>query len=254
MTAARSARRGRLAVPGAPAAAAQPTFRNPVDPRRITPATAGSGSLMATEIRETEKKYDFGPGALLPSLRGLPQVTQEDDLDEQTLEADYYDTAGLHLIRAGVTLRRRRGGHDQGWHLKLPLDGDSRREIRLPLGRASRRVPAELAVLVRAHARGEALQPVAQVTTRRRRRALLDDEGGSLAEVMTDDVSARTVGESMTLTQWRELEVELTGGGPHLLRAADKRLRQSGLRPAGHSAKLERAWLTSCPHRAASRG
>ena len=177
---------------------------------------------MATESRETEKKYDFEPGARLPSLRGLPQVSQEDDLDEQTLEADYYDTAGLHLIRAGVTLRRRRGGHDQGWHLKLPLDGDSRREIRLPLGRASRRVPAELAVLVRAHARGEALQPVAQVTTRRRRRALLDDEGGSLAEVMTDDVSARTMGESMTLTQWRELEVELTGGGPHLLRAADQ--------------------------------
>jgi hypothetical protein len=98
---------------------------------------------MATEIRETEKKYDFEPGARLPTLRGLPLVTQEDDLDEQTLEADYYDTAGLHLIRAGVTLRRRRGGHDQGWHLKLPLDGDSRREIRLPLGRASRRVPAE---------------------------------------------------------------------------------------------------------------
>ena len=202
---------------------------------------------MATEIRETEKKYDFEPGVLLPSLRGLPQVTQEDDLDEQTLEADYYDTAGLHLIRAGVTLRRRRGGHDQGWHLKLPLDGDSRREIRLPLGRGGRRVPAELAVLVRAHARGQALQPVAQVTTRRRRRALLDDEGGSLAEVMTDNVSARTMGESTTLTQWRELEVELTGGGPHLLRAADKRLRQGGLRLAGHSAKLERALADQLP-------
>jgi inorganic triphosphatase YgiF len=29
------------------------------------------------------------------------------------LEAEYYDTADLRLMRAGITLRRRRG-HDQG--------------------------------------------------------------------------------------------------------------------------------------------
>lgn len=90
---------------------------------------------------------------------------------------------------SGESLRRRSGGSDQGWHLKLPLDG----------------------------------------------------AGTSLAEVATDDVSARTMGESTTLTHWHEVEVELTGGGPRLLKAAAKRLRHSGLRPAGHSAKLARA-------------
>ena len=69
----------------------------------------------------------------------------------------------------------------------------------------------------------------------------------SLAEVATDDVSARTMGESTTLTHWREVEVELADGGPRLLRAADKRLRRSGLRPAGYAAKLERALADQLP-------
>ena len=96
---------------------------------------------MATEVRETEKKYESEPGAVLPDLDDLPHVARETSMAEQRLDADYYDTADLRLVRAGVTLRRRRGGSDQGWHLKLPLNGDSRREIRLALGR-SRQVPA----------------------------------------------------------------------------------------------------------------
>ena len=202
---------------------------------------------MAAEVRETENKYEFKQGAALPCLGDLPGVSQESDLAEQKLEADYYDTSDLCLVRAGVTLRRRHGGGDAGWHLKLPLEAGSRREIRLPLGRAGRRVPAELATLVRAYARGQALAPVALITTVRRPRALLDASGAVLAEVATDDVSARTMGESTTLTHWREVEVELAGGGPRLLRAADKRLRRSGLRPAGYAAKLERALADQLP-------
>jgi len=134
---------------------------------------------MATEIRETERKYEAEAGASLPSLGGLAMVSAESGPVEQTLEAEYYDTADLRLIRAGVTLRRRRGGDDAGWHLKLPAGPDSRDEIRLPLGRAGRRVPAELAALVRGPARGQALRPVAQITTRRQVTKLLDDTGGA---------------------------------------------------------------------------
>jgi CHAD domain-containing protein len=202
---------------------------------------------MPAEMTETERKYELGPGTVLPSLSDLPGVVGESGSDEQRLEAEYYDTADLRLVRAGVTLRRRRGGTDSGWHLKLPLDADSRREIRVPLGRTGRRVPAELAVLVRAYARGSALRPVALLTTTRRLRVLLDGAGASLAEVATDDVSGQTLGESTTLSHWREVEVELTGGGPGLLRAADERLRRSGLRPAEYSAKLERALADQLP-------
>ncbi len=99
---------------------------------------------MAVNVTETETKYDAPPGMALPHLEALPQVARTMVPDEDELEAEYYDTADLRLIRGGVTLRRRRGGEDAGWHLKLPAGLDSRREIRLPLGRSGGRVPAEL--------------------------------------------------------------------------------------------------------------
>lgn len=100
---------------------------------------------MAVNVNETEAKYDAPAGAALPRLDDLPQVAGTSGPGEEQLEAEYYDTDDLRLIRAGITLRRRRGGDDAGWHLKLPLGADTRREIRLPLGRAGRRVPGELA-------------------------------------------------------------------------------------------------------------
>jgi CHAD domain-containing protein len=208
---------------------------------------------MTTEIRETERKYEAPAGTLLPDLDDLPGVATESGPEEQRLEARYYDTEDLRLIRSGVTLRRRQGGSDPGWHLKLPAAGDSRREIQLPLARAARQVPKELGRLVRAFSRGEALGPVAEIRTVRQRLVLLDEAGGSLAEVVDDHVSANTMGEQTALSQWREVEVELTGGGWGLLAAADKRLRRSGLRPAGRQAKLERALASRLPSRDGSR-
>jgi CHAD domain-containing protein len=196
---------------------------------------------MTTEITETERKYDAPPGAVLPDLGDLPGVAAETGPQEQRLRARYFDTDDLRLIRHGITLRRRTGGGDAGWHLKLPLGGDSRTEIRLPPGRAARQVPAELASLVRAFTRGAALRPVAEIDTVRQRQILLDDAGASLAEVVADDVAAQGMGDEAALSRWHEVEVELTRGGPGLLEAADKRLRDSGLRPAGRQAKLERA-------------
>src|SRR5215468_6386304 len=137
---------------------------------------------MAVDMNETEAKYEAPAGRTLPDLDDLPQVAGTSGPDEEDLEAEYYDTSDLRLIRAGITLRRRRGGDDAGWHLKLPVGTDTRREIRLPLGRAGRPVPGELAELVRAHTRGEPLRPVARITTSRQRLTLLDQGGESLAE------------------------------------------------------------------------
>jgi CHAD domain-containing protein len=202
---------------------------------------------MATEILETERKYEAPPGARLPDLGDLPEVASVAGPEEQVLQAKYFDTDDLRLIRRGITLRRRQGGSDPGWHLKLPVGGDARREIQLPLGRATRQVPAELAALVRASARGAALRPVAEISTVRQRLVLLDQGGSSLAEVVADDVSASTMGGAAALSRWQEVEVELTGGGPRLLAAADKRLRHGGLRSAGRQAKLERALAGQLP-------
>jgi len=200
---------------------------------------------MSVSMSETEAKYDAPAGAGLPDLRGVPQVADISGPDDLELEAEYYDTGDLRLIRAGVTLRRRRGGDDSGWHLKLPAGRDTRREIRRALN--GERVPAELAGLVRVHTRGEPLRPVVLMTTRRRRLTLLDGSGRSLAEVSADDVSAQALGAAAALSRWQEVEVELTGGDRRLLRAVDEVLRGSGLRRAARPAKLQRALESRLP-------
>jgi CHAD domain-containing protein len=195
---------------------------------------------MSTTVYETEMKYEAPPGTTVPQLDSLPSVASTTGPEEQLLEAEYYDTDDMRLISNGVTLRRRRGGSDPGWHLKLPAGGSTRREIQLPLGRG-RQVPARLARLVRGYTRGEALRPVARISTRRQVMTLTDNAGGSLAEIAADDVSAQTLGEETMISQWAEVEVELTGGSPRLLKAADAQLRRDGLQPSARAAKLERA-------------
>ena len=201
---------------------------------------------MSTTVYETEMKYEAPPGTTVPQLDSLPSVAGTAGPQEQLLEAEYYDTDDMRLIRDGVTLRRRRGGSDPGWHLKLPAGGSTRREIQLPLGRG-RQVPARLARLVRGYTRGEALRPVARISTRRQVVTLIDNAGASLAEIAADDVSAQTLGEETVISQWAEVEVELTGGGPRLLKAADAQLRRDGLLPSARAAKLERALGWSAP-------
>ena len=196
---------------------------------------------MSSTVNETERKYEAQPGRMLPRLDSLPQVAATSGPQEQVLEAEYYDTGDLRLIRNGITLRRRRGGSDAGWHLKLPLGGDTRREIRRPLGRGGRTVPAELARLVRGYTRGAELRPVARINTRRQVFTLVDAAGGSLAELAADDVSAQTLGDETAISQWSEVELELTGGDSKLLKDADARLRREGLQLARNRAKLERA-------------
>ena len=210
---------------------------------------------MSTTVYETEMKYEAPPGTTVPQLDSLPSVAGTAGPQEQLLEAEYYDTDDMRLIRDGVTLRRRRGGNDPGWHLKLPAGGSTRREIQLPLGRG-RQVPARLARLVRGYTRGEALRPVARISTRRQVVTLIDNAGASLAEIAADDVSAQTLGEETVISQWAEVEVELTGGGPRLLKAADAQLRRDGLLPSARAAKLERAlgWSARGDSRPAANG
>ena len=163
--------------------------------------------------------------------------------EEQTLEGVYHDSDDLRLAQAGVTLRRRRGGDDAGWHLKLPAGGDSRDEVRVGDARSGRRrtPPAELIGLTRALTRGAPLEPVAELTTRRRRWRLTDDDGRVLVEVVDDHVSGHTMGSSTTGVSWREVEVELGGDGdPVLLDRVERRLFEAGVRRSDAGSKLAR--------------
>ena len=94
-----------------------------------------------------------------------------------------------------MSLRRRTGGDDAGWHLTLPsaVDPDARHELRIPLGRAVHTVPKRFRTTVQGLAGAEGLSAVATVSTRRTVWQLLDDDDRVLAEVADDHVDALPV-------------------------------------------------------------
>ena len=206
---------------------------------------------MATH-REVERKYDVGEDFRLPELSvdgvvvGAPVV--------HDLSATYFDTADYRLARARITLRRRTGGADAGWHLKLPrLDG-TRDEVHVPLGRSTK-PPASLVSKVRVHVRDVALQPVASIRTTRTAYPLLGAGGNGdapasavLAEVADDVVTAQALGDTVTLTSWREVEVELVTGEPAILDTVEHVLLDGGAAPASGPSKLARVLAERVPH------
>ncbi|MBO2456063.1 CYTH and CHAD domain-containing protein [Actinomadura violacea] len=196
---------------------------------------------MAERHLEIEQKYDARADFVLPELGGLPGVATAGEPETFTLHASYFDTADLRLAAHGITLRRRRGGTDAGWHLKMPVGPDGKQELRAPLGRP-KVVPARLAALVAAYTRGEPLRPVATLETRRTVVRLLGGGGALRAEVADDLVTGQDVRDAADgpAQRWREIEVELGDGTPELLKAAGKRLRKAGARRAKASSKLGR--------------
>jgi CHAD domain-containing protein len=204
-------------------------------------------------MRETERKYEAIEGLELLDPAGLLGFDAGSGPQEQNLAAVYFDTTDLRLIRAGVTLRRREGGSDAGWHLKLPAGKDRREELRLPLARSARQPPDELVALTRVYTRGATLAPVAELDTRRRRWVLADADGRALAELVDDHVTATTMGEQTTTVSWREVEVELGEHGQwKLLDRIERRLRKVGAHRAGFSSKLGRLLADRMPPRVAT--
>ncbi|TXS55146.1 CYTH domain-containing protein, partial [Streptomyces sp. t39] len=188
--------------------------------------------------REIERKYEAGPDVRLPDLRKISGVEGVEERGVTELDAVYYDTEDLRLAAASVTLRRRTGGADAGWHLKLPVEPGVRDEIAAPL---SDTLPAELTALVRAHTRGDGLLPVVRLLSVREVRHLLDSDGAPLAELSRDAVVAERLDDGST-AQWEEIEVELADGGdPAFLDSVDKKFRKAGLRHSAAPSKLARA-------------
>ncbi len=188
---------------------------------------------------EIETTFDVDADLALPDLGEVDGVASVVRVPTVRLVATYYDTADLRLLRSRVTLRRRTGGGDAGWHLKLPV-AEGRLEVHLPLGRPATRVPAELVSLTRCLARRSELQVVARLTTWRSVERLLDDEGRVLAEVALDDVVADPVAAGER-REWRELEVELVDGERALVDVIAGRLAAAGARPAAIQSKIVRA-------------
>lgn len=186
---------------------------------------------------ETERKFRIDAGQPVPDLS---EVVTLGERDQYRLTAVYYDTPDLVLARNRRTLRRRTGGHDSGWHLKLPGDGDRRTEVTLPLttGSRARLVPQQLRDQV-AELIGEApLVPVVELRTRRTETQLTGPRGGSLA-VLCDDTVTAVRGEDEE--SWRELEIELTRGDQDLLDRLTETLAAGGVPVSASVSKLVQA-------------
>ncbi|MEU6606740.1 CYTH and CHAD domain-containing protein [Streptomyces shenzhenensis] len=199
---------------------------------------------MADTKREIERKYESDDSGL-PDLTGVGGVANVLDMGVVELDATYYDTADERLAAHAVTLRRRTGGTDAGWHLKLPVAPGVRDEIRAPL---STRVPGTLAALTRSRIRDAELLPLVRLRSARDLRHLVDADGKLLAEVSMDAVTAeRLTGDGGT-AQWTEIEVELAEGtAPGFLDKVEKRLRKAGVRPSASPSKLARALADTAP-------
>ncbi|MFC7850811.1 CHAD domain-containing protein [Arthrobacter sp. NPDC057388] len=206
---------------------------------------------MRAEGLETEKKYDVDAGTALPDLAAIPGVGRVGEPHEVRLEAIYFDTADLVLAGRGITLRRRSGGADAGWHVKLPPgpardEGPGpRQEIHAPLGQADV-VPGKLLAHLHAYLRGSDPVPVARLNTRRTTHALYGDDGVHLADLADDTVEAELLqgaGQEATdrTQQWREWELELVHGQREVFAAAEAVLAEAGARPSAHGSKLRRA-------------
>jgi CHAD domain-containing protein len=211
---------------------------------------------------EVERKFDVVESTVSPSFEGIAAVVRVEKSPTQSLDATYFDTPAQDLARNKITLRRRTGGADAGWHLKLPAGPDARTEVRAPLtpGPAEHdTVPSELRDVVLAIVRDRPLEPVARISTERETQVLYGAGGTALAEFSNDHVSAWSAAESSDSLdsrpaeqEWREWELELVEGNDdsgapdtELLSRLSNRLLDAGAAPAGHASKLARVLGTT---------
>lgn len=194
---------------------------------------------------EIERKYDVDAEARHPQLVGVGAVAVQGEPVRHELVATYFDTPDLTLARHRIAVRVRRGGHDEGWHIKEPAD-EGRTERHWPLSDGDQ-PPAELRAHLHPLIADQPLVPIARVTNQRDSVLLQDAAGFELAELTDDHVRSEDLHKGGT-REWREWEVELLAGAPDrrdrrdaLLDAIEERLLAAGARPSESSSKLQRA-------------
>lgn len=190
---------------------------------------------------EIERKFALGPDDAVPDPVKWPGVDTASQAERFELDALYYDTSDLRLVNAGVTLRRRTGGSDEGWHLKVPGDGEGRVEHGLPLGDPDGGPPGEFAEQVAQLTGDVSLQPICRVRTTRVERRL-DGPDGPVANVCDDRVTTHNLLDPTLNQRWHEFEVELTGdGGIDFLDTVTEYLNGLGVPQVSIASKLKAA-------------
>ena len=214
-------------------------------------SVGGDGRSVAVEV---ERKFTLPEGLPMPDFAALGTMGEPRHHD---LNALYFDTAGLDLTRTGSSLRRRSGGSDAGWHLKLKGEGEhARQEITAPITGA--RPPTVLREVLPEELTRAPLLPVARLRTSRTEWPVLSEDGREQAVVCLDEVRASGLeaepfagvtedgleaddpSEGTGIT-WFEVEVEVVSGTEAQLEEISETLLSGGLVPAKHGSKVSRA-------------
>ncbi|MCQ9369870.1 CYTH and CHAD domain-containing protein [Corynebacterium sp. 35RC1] len=217
-------------------------------------ATNAQSQHVELELKFAPNPAD--PHADLPDFTQLEGVAQVGKPVVHQLSALYFDTEDLRLTRNKITLRRRLGGKDSGWHVKLP-QSMGRLELHTPLqdeldsdavlstAQSSKyEVPDVVRAHVRAIVRGLELVPIARVDNERHEILLENTQGQAIAEISDDHVTATSYLPGGSTTEWRELEAEATeaamelGVAEEILNQAREALLNAGAVPSQSPSKL----------------
>ena len=220
-----------------------PLFEADADVEVKTTTKSPALSADIFEEVEVEEKFILGDEGALPDLS---QVAPLGPTTVSNLNALYFDTPELQLQALGVALRRRSGGADAGWHLKMKSEADGEKiEVHAPI--AGARPPMSLRSVLPESVQMSPLLPVARLETHRVETPLLSSRGGVLATLCDDEVRADTSPEAASgerdrpLVTWREVEVELETADRRVLAHLSKVLLGSGLVAAPYGSKISRA-------------
>lgn len=204
---------------------------------------APTGSEPSRTI-EIERKYDVDADTPLPEWLAIPGIEAVSTGEVRELDAWYLDTDDRALCRAGVALRRRTGGPDEGWHIKGPREGDARIEVGWPLG-ADDSIPVPVAEAI-ARWTSAPLSGLARIENHRTAYLLTNAEG-VVIEFVDDRVHATDIRDGVQ-REWREWELELGPAAPTsglerdaLFAAAEVVVFAAGAREAEFCSKLSRA-------------
>lgn len=203
--------------------------------------------MAASRHLEVERKFDVDDSTATPSFDGLAGIAEVKREPVQTLQAVYFDTLAGELSAHRIALRRRTGGTDAGWHLKLPAGPAARTELRVDLDGGDDDVPEALRDVVRAIIHDRPLAVIVHITNHRTIDTLYGSAGYALAEFCDDRVTASAAGRDAQ-QRWREWELELNeqavlrgSADGRLMARLSGRLLDAGAAPSAHASKLARA-------------
>ena len=201
-------------------------------------------------VEEQEDKFEVDQDWVMPPVADLVPEGGRLDQEMRKLHNTYFDTPGAGLRLFGITLRRRIGGSETGWQLKVP-NGSARTELQS--GSQAKTLPPPLAEGVEGLLATESLGPVATIVTARTAYRLLNADGEVVLEIADDQVQSGPPDGKSMLHSWRELEVELGPAGKRKdLKRATKLLLDAGASPSTTRNKLDRALGSALPDGQAS--